>query len=77
MSSIPTLNGMISALGKPEKAPSNASYGADTYRELPSAGNELRELIELSQIMCTREYMIEGSRKQDGHETVTAAPTSW
>jgi hypothetical protein len=77
MSSIPTLNGMISALGKPEKAPSNASYGADTYRKPPSAGNELRELIELSQIMCTREYMIEGSRKQDGHENVTAAPTSW
>jgi hypothetical protein len=45
MSSIPTLNGMISALGKPEIAPSNASYGADTYRELPSAGSELRELI--------------------------------
>jgi hypothetical protein len=77
MSSIPTLNGMISALGKPVKAPSNASYIADTYRELPSAGNELRELIELSQIMCTREYMIEESRKQDGRESVTAAPTSW
>jgi len=77
MSSIPTLNGMISALGKTDVTPSNADYGTDSYRELPNAGIELDESSKLSRIMRTREYVIEKSKKQGDPENTPTAPTSW
>ncbi|KAH0282659.1 hypothetical protein KCU62_g9566, partial [Aureobasidium sp. EXF-3399] len=77
MSSIPTLNGMNSALGKTDITPSNTDYGTDSYRELPNAGIELDELSKLSRIMRTREYVIEKSKKQGDPENTPTAPTSW
>jgi hypothetical protein len=65
---------MISALGKPSVTPPDTNYGTETYRELPSAGSELDE-FKPTGITRTREYVIQKSQKEGGHENTIMAPT--
>ncbi|KAG9664363.1 hypothetical protein KCU64_g710, partial [Aureobasidium melanogenum] len=73
-SSIPTFNGMISALLKPRTARSDSSRDTDEYRELPGTGSEVDGSIKLNNITCTTDIRVTNIKMKKNQQVTITRP---